>query len=181
MGLRGMASALEEMYRSPDFLDLDSLSAIAKLIEPEYQSKATKKLTNRLRLAHLQEMASCVDSANRAYLPSGITQVLASIDFIEQGLNVCALGPSDSGKSYLAKALGISPCAKYRVICQHCEQLLESLVMLKEKDYRRFLKEYPGLIDAVSNKHVASFLGMTPVPLSRLRRKLREEPAEEGG
>lgn len=41
--------------------------------------------------------------------------------------------------------------------------------------YRWFLKNYPGLIDIVSNKHIASFLGMTPVTLSRLRRQLREE------
>ena len=47
--------------------------------------------------------------------------------------------------------------------------------------YQWFLREYPGLINAVSNKHIASFLGMTPVTLSRLRRKLREEPAEKGG
>lgn len=124
---------------------MDSLSVVAKLIEPEYQSKATKKLTNRLRLAHLlgcpQEIASCVDSADRAYLPAGITQVLSSLDFIEQGLNVCVLGPSDSGKSYLAKALGISACAKHRVIYQHCEQLLESLVMLKERDYHKYQKQ----------------------------------------
>ena len=41
--------------------------------------------------------------------------------------------------------------------------------------YQWFLKHYPGLIQTVSNKHIASFLGMTPVTLSRLRRKLREE------
>ena len=40
--------------------------------------------------------------------------------------------------------------------------------------YELFLKDYPGLMDQVSHKHVASFLGMTPVTLSRLRRKLRE-------
>ena len=42
--------------------------------------------------------------------------------------------------------------------------------------YRWFLQNYPGMIDSVSNKHIASFLGMTPVTLSRLRRQLREEP-----
>lgn len=145
MGLKGMACSLEEMYRAPDFLELDSLSAIAKLIEPEYQAKANKKLTNRLRGAHLlgcpQEIDSCVDSASRAYLPSGITQVLASLDFIETGLNVCVLGPSDSGKSYLAKALGISACTRYRVIYFHCEQLLESMVMLKKRDYPKYQKQ----------------------------------------
>lgn len=40
--------------------------------------------------------------------------------------------------------------------------------------YLWFLREYPGLIDLISNKHIASFLGMTPVTLSRLRRQLGE-------
>ena len=41
--------------------------------------------------------------------------------------------------------------------------------------YRWFLSRYPGLIDSISNKHIASFLGMTPVTLSRLRRQLRSQ------
>ena len=41
--------------------------------------------------------------------------------------------------------------------------------------YLWFLKEYPGLIDLIGNKYIASFLGMTPVTLSRLRRRLRDE------
>ena len=41
--------------------------------------------------------------------------------------------------------------------------------------YQWFLEAYPGFIDKVSNKHIASFLGMTPVTLSRLRRVLREK------
>ena len=45
--------------------------------------------------------------------------------------------------------------------------------------YLWFLKEYPGLIDQVNNRYVASFLNMTPVTLSRLRRQLREEESTE--
>ena len=41
--------------------------------------------------------------------------------------------------------------------------------------YRWFLQQYPQLEKQVNGKHVASFLGMTPVTLSRLRRKLKSE------
>ena len=41
--------------------------------------------------------------------------------------------------------------------------------------YQWFLRKYPGLVDQISNKCIASFLGMTPVTLSKLRRVLREK------
>lgn len=48
--------------------------------------------------------------------------------------------------------------------------------------YQWFLTAYPGLIDTISNKSIASYLAMTPVTLSRLRRQLREElPVVDGG
>lgn len=45
--------------------------------------------------------------------------------------------------------------------------------------YLWFLKAYPGLIERVPLRHVASFLGMTPVTLSRLRSKLSDEVARD--
>lgn len=50
------------------------------------------------------------------------------------------------------------------MVCQHTAM----------ERYQWFLQAYPGLIDQMNNKHIASFLGMTPVTLSRLRRTLRE-------
>ncbi len=41
--------------------------------------------------------------------------------------------------------------------------------------YRWFLRHYPGLEEVVSSKHLASFLGMTPVTLSRLRRQQKAD------
>lgn len=40
--------------------------------------------------------------------------------------------------------------------------------------YQWFLEKYPGLIGKVTNKYIASFLGITPVTLSRLRKTIRE-------
>lgn len=50
------------------------------------------------------------------------------------------------------------------------------IYQLAMQRYQWFLATYPGLIDMVSNKYIASYLGITPVTLSRLRRRLREEP-----
>lgn len=41
-----------------------------------------------------------------------------------------------------------------------------------EERYRWFLKNYPGVINRINHKHIASFLGITPVSLSRIRRKI---------
>ena len=47
--------------------------------------------------------------------------------------------------------------------------------------YLWFLKKYPGVIDKVSHRHIASFLGMTAVSLSRVRRDLREREEDAAG
>ena len=57
------------------------------------------------------------------------------------------------------------------MLCQHSAM----------ERYQWFLKAYPGLIDQVSNKYIASFLGMTSVTLSRLRRKMRENGGGTAG
>jgi CRP-like cAMP-binding protein len=49
------------------------------------------------------------------------------------------------------------------------ELLLDSL----ETRYKRFLKEFPGLVDRIPQYHIASYLGVTDVALSRIRKKIK--------
>ena len=93
-------------------------------------------------------MELCHDSRDREYLPTDITRTLSNLRFVNEGLNVCILGPSDSGKTYLAKSIGIKACSQYRVEYHHCETLLESMVALKLSDfqkYQRKMKTYAGV------------------------------------
>jgi CRP-like cAMP-binding protein len=43
-----------------------------------------------------------------------------------------------------------------------------------ETRYRRFKERFPGVEDRIRQYNIASYLGMTPVALSRIRKKLRE-------
>jgi len=146
-----MALKLDELFRSPDFLHMDKLDFLSALLEPEFKDKVTKTINNRLRTAHIIgtpcEITSCKDSKHRRYEPTGAPKLLSSLRFIEDGQNVCILGASDSGKTYLAKALGASACEKYRVSYNRCSELLESLVALKLDDYSRYEKRMRRLLN----------------------------------
>lgn len=60
---------------------MDRLTLIAELIGA-VSGKVSTTLKNRLTAAHLkgspEELADCVDSDKREYLPAGITEVLFS-------------------------------------------------------------------------------------------------------
>jgi predicted GNAT superfamily acetyltransferase len=92
LGLPNMAATLDTLYRSEKFLNMDRLTLISELIEPEYRDKISKRINNRLRSSRLigcpQELCKCIDSKHREYLPSGITEVLSTMDFILNGLKI---------------------------------------------------------------------------------------------
>lgn len=151
MKLPLMALKLDELYRSSEYPYMDKLDFLSALIAPEFKDKLTKTINNRLRTAHIIgtpcEITSCNNTKCRRYEPSGITKILSSLRFIEDGQNVCILGASDSGKTYLAKALGASACERYRVSYNRCSELLESLVALKLEDYTRYEKRMRTLLN----------------------------------
>lgn len=140
-----MAATLDDLYHKQGFLKIDNLTLIAGLIGPQFQEKVNTAPKNRLTTAHRkespEESGDCVDSDKREYLPSGITEVLSSLNFIEKGCNLCILGESDAGKTYFAKAIGIKTCNRYNVGYFHSEELLESMVALKEQDYDKYARK----------------------------------------
>lgn len=43
-----------------------------------------------------------------------------------------------------------------------------------EVRYLRLIREHPDLIDRIPQYHIASYLGVTDVALSRMRKKMRD-------
>ena len=48
-----MALKLDELYRSPKYLNMDKLDFLSELLAPEFRDKVTKTINNRLRTAHI--------------------------------------------------------------------------------------------------------------------------------
>ena len=66
-----------------------------------------------------------------------------------------------------------------RIVCEAWHMHWETrrvVSQLRSRDrYLWFLRRYPGIVEKIPNRYVASLLGMTPVTLSRLRSELRNE------
>lgn len=56
-------------------------------------------------------------------------------------------------------------------VAQH-QRIMQNISMTADERYLFILKKYPALEQRISQKHMAAFLGITPVFLSMLRRKL---------
>ncbi len=51
-------------------------------------------------------------------------------------------------------------------------QKIENMILSAEERYSNLLKNNPDIIQRISQKHIASYLGITPQSLSRIRKKI---------
>lgn len=61
----------------------------------------------------------------------------------------------------------------------HWESKIVLMQYTAAERYKWFLKNYPSLIDRVNHRYIASFLSITPVSLSRIRRAIRENEKKD--
>lgn len=76
------------------------------------------------------------------------------------------LNKHECWKSFLIYYLEIGYCKK-----ENRER--EFLLLDAEERYKEFLKNYPTLDKRIKQHYIASYLGITPVALSRIRKKMR--------
>lgn len=101
------------------------------------------------------DLTGCHISTDQALVPS--TLILLPIDYVLQNMK----DEPEVIRVYQEQIV------KWGMIYQ------SRAVSLSQGDaterFEWFCKEYPGMVDMVNNRYIASFLGITPVTLSRLR------------
>jgi DNA replication protein DnaC len=107
-----MAAALEEQRGIPDIAQLSFEDRFALLVEREQAARADRRLTRLLQLAHFR-VTACVEDINfraKRGLDRNVIMRLAGGDWIRAHQVVLLVGPTGTGKTWLACALGQSAC-----------------------------------------------------------------------
>jgi DNA replication protein DnaC len=110
--LTGMAQALEEQAGIPDIATLAFEDRFALVLEREKLARDERRLTRLLHVARFRH-AACVEDVNfraKRGLDRALFLRLAGGDWIRQHEVLLVVGPTGTGKSWLACALGHAAC-----------------------------------------------------------------------
>ena len=148
LGLFGMAKAFGEAATSGEAAALTHPEWLGLLLDREMTYRHDKKLTARLRYAHLRQQAAVEDVDYRAArgLDRALFLKLVGGAWIDVHDNLIVCGPTGVGKSWLACALGHKACRDNRsVLYQRLPKLFGELALARGDG------RYARLVRALAN------------------------------
>lgn len=111
--LFGMAEELERQLPNPSARSLSFEDRIGGLVDYETTYRSNKRLTALLRNAKFKHTGACVEDIDYTQprnLDKPLMLSLSNGDWVRQNINVIFSGPTGTGKSWLACALGNQVC-----------------------------------------------------------------------
>jgi DNA replication protein DnaC len=150
MKLFGMAAALKERLERRDHQNLSKAEFLGLLVDDEWLYRENRKLTSRLKLAKFKERAAAIESIDYA-TARGLRKEqileLAQNRWIRTHQSILIIGPSGSGKSFLAQAFGNHACRSgFSTHYLRLPALLNQFVQARAQGtYERLLKRLAKL------------------------------------
>ncbi len=149
MKLSGMAEAYKDQAGNKAFQKMDFEDRLSLLVDLEHSRRKSNKLQRLIKSATFLDSKACIEDIEYhedRKLDKELILKLASGTYIEDYHNVILKGPTGSGKSYLASALGVSACRQfYKVKYIRLPELLDELTLAKltaDGSYRKLIKKY---------------------------------------
>src|SRR3954454_21881434 len=144
LGLTGMAKALEEQRKQPDIAALGFEERLTLMVDREAIERENKRLVSRLKFASLRQSAVVedIDMKTPRGLDKALFAKLVAGDWIARHQSLLICGPTGTGKSWLACALGHKACRDDRSVLYHRVPRLFDALALARGDGRhaRLLK-----------------------------------------
>lgn len=149
MKLIGMVEAYKEQSGNKDFQKMDFEDRFSLLVDLEHSRRRSNKLQRLIKSATFLDSKACIEDIEYhedRKLNKEFILKLASGIYIQDYHNVVLKGPTGSGKSYLASALGVAACRQfYKVKYIRLPELLDELTLAKlaaDGSYRKLIKKY---------------------------------------
>lgn len=162
--LPAFRAALEEQRHSPHYADMPFDDRLGLLVDCECTHRDNQRLGRRLKAARLPLSATLEDldlSAARG-LDRRLVLQLAQGEWISQHLNLLVLGPTGSGKTFVADVLAHSACRQdFTVRYQRTSRLLMQLAPAHADG------SYPKLLGALARVQLLVLDDWLRDPLTR--------------
>ena len=135
MRLAAMASGYVEQQNKPDMRELAFDERFGLLVDAEYLARENRRLATLLRDAKLKITQACVEDIDyppRRELDKSLVRQLATCRWVQEHHNVVVSGPTGTGKTYIACALGNQACRKgYRTLYRRASRLFGELLLAR--------------------------------------------------
>jgi len=112
MRLKGMADIHYSCTQNNLYTDYTLDQYTALLADQEWEYRQNRKITNLIKRASFRSNVNIknIDFTSHRGLDKNTFQRLATLDFLNKKQNIIIVGPTGTGKSYLAQALGHQAC-----------------------------------------------------------------------
>jgi DNA replication protein DnaC len=168
LGLSAMADAFVAMERNPDAAELPHADWLGLLIDHEATARDNRRLARRLQIAKLRQAASVenVDYRSPRGLDRALFQKLATSQWVRDHQHVAITGPTGTGKSWLACALGHRACRDgFSVLYRRASRLFADLAQARGEG------RLARLMTSLERTHLLIIDDWGPEPLSAEQRR----------
>lgn len=134
LGLTAMADTVVELQNNPEAAAMPHADWLGLLIDREVTARDNRRLTRRLTNAKLRQAATVenVDYRTARGLDRSLFQTLTSSQWIRDCNHLAIVGPTGTGKSWLACALGHKACRDgFSVLYKRVSRLFADLAQAR--------------------------------------------------
>lgn len=134
MRLLGMHHAFESCIESRQLERFTNDELVHHLVQSEWDDRQHRSLQRNLKNAQFRYKASIeqLDYDHERGLDKNLVQRLSDCSFVQKGEDLFITGPTGTGKSFLASALGQQACLLgYKVLYANTTKLMSQLKMAK--------------------------------------------------
>ncbi len=134
LGLAAMADTLVEMQNNPQAAEMPHADWLGLLIDREATFRDNRRLTRRLTAAKLRQTATIenIDYRTARGLDRALFQTLTTSQWVHEHNHLAIVGPTGTGKSWLACALGNKACRDgFSVLYKRASRLFADLAQAR--------------------------------------------------